>query len=259
MSFEISPATFSAAEKLLWKYGISTPEEIALEAIAFDSGIVVRRRPLEGCDARLVAVENRGVITINSSNSPQRQRFSIGHELAHWFHDRSGDGMLSCSKDDVSPRNQRAKSMEADANRFSADLLLPPYLVVPRITRRDTNIHLAQEVAHDFTVSVPAAAIRIVRHSKQAASVVVHKPTGRAWYFCNSSWPDYVQLAPQVHHDSPAMELLFGGSVGAKTPDKKEPALRWVYGEAMFASQVMVQSLKRYDGQIISIVRVCGK
>lgn len=257
MSFAIDSTRFTEGEKLLWKYGVSAPEEIAIEAIALDCGLLVRRRPLDGADARLVAVENRGVITVNSSNSPQRQRFSVGHELAHWFYDRAADsdGMLSCSKDDVSPRNQRAKSKEADANRFSADLLLPPYLVVPRLKGREINISLALEVAHEFVVSVPAAAIRIVRHAKQPAAVVVHKQAGRAWFFCNSLWPHYVQLAPQVHHESPAMDLLFRGAVRAKTHDKREPALRWVHGEGMFAHEIQVQSLKRYDEQILSIVR----
>jgi len=257
MSFEIDPAGFTDGEKLLWSYGISSPEKIAIEAIALDCGLLVRRRPLDGADARLVAVENRGVITVNSSNNPQRQRFSVGHELAHWFYDRAagGDDMLSCSRDDVSPRNQRAKSKEADANRFSADLLLPPYLVVPRLKGRETNISMALEIAHEFVVSAPAAAIRIVRHAKQPAAVVVHKQTGRTWYFCNSQWPHYVQLAFQVHHESPAMDLLFSGAVGAKTQDKKEPALRWVYGDGMVARQVQVQSLKRYEEEILSIVR----
>lgn len=256
MSYSINPAAFSHAEKLLWKYGVSSPEEIALEAIAFDCGVLVRHHDLQGSDARLVAVENRGIITVNSLNSPQRQRFSIGHELAHWFYDRTGDGMLSCSKDDVSPRNQQDKSREASANRFSADLLLPPYLIVPRIKARHANINLAQEVAHDFNVSVPAAAIRIVRHSDQPAAVVVHGQGGRSWFFFNSSWPHYVYPAMQVHHESPAMDLLYRGPVGTKTQDTKEPALRWALGEEMFAAQVFVQSLKRHDQQILSIVRL---
>jgi Zn-dependent peptidase ImmA (M78 family) len=147
MTFTIDPQSFTGGERLLWSFGVSSPDEIDLDAIAFDCGLTVRRRPLEGADARLVAFENRGVITVNSLQSPKRQRFSIGHELSHWLYDRStnGDGMLACSKDDVSPRNQAARGKEADANRFSADLVLPPYLVAPRIQSRQTNIELAIE------------------------------------------------------------------------------------------------------------------
>jgi hypothetical protein len=110
-------------------------------------------------------------------------------------------------------------------------------------------------LASDFNVSLPTAAIRIVRHAKQPAAVVVHRRQGIAWKFKNSLWPDYEQLATQVHHDSPAMDLLFTGSVRAKTLDRKEPALRWVHGDGVFSRQVIAQSIKRFDEQILSIVR----
>jgi hypothetical protein len=258
MTFAINTQVFTAGEKLLWEFGVSSPEEIDLDAIAFDCGLTIRHRPLEGADARLVAFENRGVITVNSLQSAKRQRFSIGHELSHWLYDRSisGDEMIACNKDDVSPRNQAARGKEADANRFSADLVLPPYLVIPRTQSRETNINLAIELADEFNVSLPAAAIRIVRHAKQPAAVVVHRQEGIAWKFKNLLWPDYEQLAPQIHHESPAMDLLFAGSVRAKTQDRKEPAARWVYGNGMFGRQVIVQSIKRFDEQILSIVRL---
>lgn len=258
MTFAINLQSLTPGEKLLWSFGVSSPKEIDLDAIAFAHGLVVRRRPLEGSDARLVAFENRGVITVNSLQSPKRQRFSIGHELSHWLNDRAtnGDGMLACSKEDVSPRNQAAKGKEADANRFSADLLLPPYLIMPRIQARDPNVNLAVEVATEFGVSLPAAAIRIVRHSKQPAAVVVHRQQGIAWKFKNSLWPAYVELAAQVHHEGPAMDLLFQGSVRTKTLDRKELAIRWVYGDGMFDKHAMVQSIKRFDEQILSIVRL---
>ncbi|SEL63464.1 hypothetical protein SAMN05216387_1202 [Nitrosovibrio tenuis] len=36
--------------------------------------------------------------------------------------------------------------MEAEANRFSSDLLLPPYLVVPKIVRREPCIDLVSDI-----------------------------------------------------------------------------------------------------------------
>jgi len=258
MTFKINPHAFSPAENLLWKYGVSSPEEIDLEAIAFDCGLSIRRRLLEGSDARLVAFDNRGVITVNTRQNPKRQRFSIGHEISHWLYDRPTceDAMVACSKDEVSPRNQAARGKESEANRFSADLLLPPYLVLPRIQARETNIILAIELADEFDASLPAAAIRVVRHSNRAAAVVVHNQHGLLWKFKNALWPVYDELAPKVHHDSPAMDLLFTGGVRTKTQDRKEPAIRWVYGDGMFERQVQVQSIKRYGEQILSIVRL---
>lgn len=242
---------------MLWNYGITEPEEINLDAIALDLGIQIRHRKLDGADARLVAVDERGVITVNTATSITRQRFSIGHEIGHWFRDRTGDGLMACSREDVSPRNQNAKTKEAEANRFSSDLLLPPYLVMPRIVRREPCIDLVSDVADEFGTSIPATAIRIVRHASSPAAVVVHSRCKREWVFRNIAWPDNVLVTSEIHHDSLAFDLLYTGVYGAKTRDMKEPAYRWIYGGDSRRLEVKVQSTKRYDDQILSLVRIC--
>ena len=42
------------AEQLLQELGITEPEEIDLEAIAYYVGATIKRRPLDGCEARIV-------------------------------------------------------------------------------------------------------------------------------------------------------------------------------------------------------------
>src|SRR5471032_1128055 len=75
----VERSKLSPAEALLWDYGISDPADIDLDAIAFDMGATVHRRPLCGCEARLVADGNKAVITINSKPTPPRPRFSLPH------------------------------------------------------------------------------------------------------------------------------------------------------------------------------------
>ena len=89
--FELSQ--LSPAEALLWNYGISDPADIDLDAIAFDMGATVHRRPLCGCEARLVADGDKAVITINSKSIITRQRFSLAHELGHLKLDRGRSGL----------------------------------------------------------------------------------------------------------------------------------------------------------------------
>lgn len=43
------------AERLLQELGITEPSEIDLDAIAFHAGARVRYRPLDGCEARIMA------------------------------------------------------------------------------------------------------------------------------------------------------------------------------------------------------------
>ena len=74
----------TAAERILLALGVSDPTEIDLEAIAWSRGALVEYRPLDGCDATIVGSARKAVIAVNSRSSPERRRFSIGHELGHW-------------------------------------------------------------------------------------------------------------------------------------------------------------------------------
>jgi Zn-dependent peptidase ImmA (M78 family) len=256
MFLKIEEERLSPGEKLLWEYGIVTPDEIDLEAIAADRGLSVRRGRLDGADARLVATSAAGIITVSSSTSPKRQRFSIGHELGHWERDRKHGLINLCSKSDLAQHNQVAKNSEAEANIFSADLILPPYLVSRRTDQKEPSIDLILDVAAEFRTSREATGIRVARLARSPAMIVVFNQRGRKWAIKNSAWPHYVYPTAVVHHDSPSMDLLFRGTRGAKTRDQKEPALRWLVGEDLRLVDVKVQSVKLASDDILAVVRL---
>ena len=52
------------AETLLRELGVTEPEEIDLEAIAFHAGARVRFRMLCGCEAHIVGCNGAAVITV---------------------------------------------------------------------------------------------------------------------------------------------------------------------------------------------------
>ena len=84
------------SELLLQDPGVTEPSEIDLEAIAYFVGARVRFRDLEGCDARIVGLGDRAVITVNKLSSYRRQRFSIAHELGHWLRSSPIAGQFRC-------------------------------------------------------------------------------------------------------------------------------------------------------------------
>jgi hypothetical protein len=92
----------TAAERILMGLGISDPKEIDLEAIAWTRGALVEYRPLDGCEATIVGSARKAVIAVNSRSSPERRRFSVGHELGHWHHDRGR--VLYCGSKDMENR-----------------------------------------------------------------------------------------------------------------------------------------------------------
>ena len=115
------------AERLLQELGITEPEEIDLEAIAFHLGACVRFRKLDGCEARIIGCNHAAIITIDEDCSHRRKRFSLAHEIGHWTHHKGQT--LVCRVEESRP--QERTSPERIANNYAADLLMPRYLFAP--------------------------------------------------------------------------------------------------------------------------------
>lgn len=66
-------------------------------------------------------------ITVNSSHSETRQRFTVAHEIAHFVlhRDLIGDGII----DNALYRSLQPDPIERQANRYAASLLMPVHLV----------------------------------------------------------------------------------------------------------------------------------
>ena len=143
------------------RYAITESSEIDIEAIAFDLEAMVQRRPLTGCEAMIIGAGDKAIITINESSHPQRQRFSIGHELGHWFKDRGKVGNL-CSKQDMENPSGIKRHREVIANEYASQLLVPTYLLKPIMQDRALDQALLNDVMTLFDISFMAALRRVL-------------------------------------------------------------------------------------------------
>ena len=84
---------------------------------------------------RIVGTNRRAIITVDQDAPRPRQRFSVGHELGHWMHDR-GTAAFACDAETVSGPWDELLNLEARANRYAANLLLPTKMFKPRAARR---------------------------------------------------------------------------------------------------------------------------
>jgi Zn-dependent peptidase ImmA (M78 family) len=242
----------SPAEKLLWSYGIMEPEHIDLEAIAFDRNALVVHRHLEGCEARLVAHGGKAVISVKSDSSEGRRRFSLGHEIAHWVCDQKSMS-FRCAKADIGPQNAEAKSVEAAANGYASQLILPTYLVDPWAVQRHSSLVVAAELASDFRTSLTAAAIKLAKRSIKQCVVACHSKTSLLWRQQSPSFPYELQVVRQLHHDTEAMTLAFTTQTGMTRP-KKSAANLWLSGRDAYRKMVESQSVKLPNGNVLTFI-----
>jgi Zn-dependent peptidase ImmA (M78 family) len=140
------------------------PTEIDLEAIAWSRGALVECLPLDGCDATIVGSARKAVIAVNSRSSPERRRFSIGHELGHWHHHRGR--ILFCGSKDVENHEDDALNPERHADMFASDLILPNYLLHPRLRKiRRMTLAVAREIRDEFSASLTAMLLKTVQYN----------------------------------------------------------------------------------------------
>lgn len=138
---------------------------VRLSAIAEEFGVEVLKAQLpSGISGEIspsVAHEGRFVIRVNRNDISRRQRFTVAHELGHFFLHQHviGTGVT----DDVLYRSGLSDAIEAEANRFAADLLMPMPLVEKWLEYAHT-LRVPDPVeflADKFNVSEAAMRIRL--------------------------------------------------------------------------------------------------
>ena len=101
---------------------------------------------------------------VEAARSLGRKRFTIAHELGHWhLHDaaKAHARGVFCRSEDIGGSEAELKAsrtIEAQANRFAAALLMPEALIRAEAERWKLNVHV---LARRFEVSLPAMQLRL--------------------------------------------------------------------------------------------------
>ncbi len=158
-------------EKILANNEISKPS-VNVEKIAESNNIQINFAELEDdLSGFLIVKNNRGTIAVNSTHHINRQRFTIAHELGHYFlhaNDDKNENVFIDKK--VFHRGQSASEgtirMEIEANRFAAELLMPRFMMKEAVAEVGDDIDLSDDLtilslANKFNVSEQALTYRL--------------------------------------------------------------------------------------------------
>lgn len=101
-------------------------------------------------------------IKINKYEIPERQRFTIAHEVAHYLLHREDIGATGVV-DSVLYRSNLTSRKETEANRLAADIIMPAALVAREAGRLGgaSRPGVVEELAEMFRVSIPAMKVRL--------------------------------------------------------------------------------------------------
>lgn len=140
------------------------------ELIAEIHGISIQFREFEDdLSGVLMRSNEQTIIVVNKKEYKTRRRFTISHELGHYFLKHKGELFLDHS---VSKRDAKSKlaidPQEIEANAFAAALLMPEKLLVEHINSLfETAEHIYRadlilDLANVFAVSKQAMEYRLV-------------------------------------------------------------------------------------------------
>ena len=236
------------AEAQIAELGIRDPKDLDVEAIAFDAGARVEYTSLVGCEATLVGLESKAIITIKPSPVRGRERFSIGHELGHW--DLHRGKSFRCRVDEPSQNLESDVPLERQADEYASHLLMPSTLFNPAVKSfRWPDFSKIQELANLFQTSQMATCIRIAKVDTLPVIVACYSAQRLLWHVFAPHVPRRWFLKGTLDPDSFAYDLLVSG-IECSTV-RKQSADVWFENNDAGEFEILEQSLSAAPGKVL--------
>lgn len=209
-------------------------------AIAQDEGIVVEAKPdtVGGVSGMLIkSGDDFGILYATHIRSQGFQRFSVAHELGHYFLEGHPEALFAGDGTHVSRAGFATRDRyELEADFFASGLLMPDGPFRAAMRRVGDGLEAIEELAEVCGTSLTATAIRFAQTVREPAAVIVS--TGqRVEYaflsdtmreFAGVSWPRKGDVLPE---DSLTARFNTDqGGVEARRRDAAEIGLRVWFG-----------------------------
>lgn len=239
------------AEARVAELGISDPQDLDIEAIAFDACVQVEYKNLIGCEATLVGFGGRAIATIKPSDFRGRERFSIAHELGHWEIHRGKS--FQCRADSLLNNLASDIKLEREADDYASHILMPADLFNPVIKSFNLpNLKQLEEVSSLFQTSKIATTIRLAKIDTLPVLLACYTQQKRSWYIAAPHIPRRWFLKGKLDEDSFAYDLLKSGTP-CNIP-RKQSADAWFENDDADEFEILEQCYSPTNGQVLVIL-----
>lgn len=214
----------------IFKVEPDLPIPIPVEKLAMQLGIEeIKELDSDGFIGGLITNEtkSRGVVLVQRQMKKERRRFTIGHELGHFLipaHLPGKEDRFLCSMNDLLELDPKIADMrkrwEAEANRFSSLLLVPPHHFHKEANAsRDPDLGEIVRLAERYEVSKEVLGRAYVDYREEPVAFVVTRNGQVLRYFYRKGvfpfisvrWGDPVPraslLTRKIHEESVTSEI----------------------------------------------------
>ena len=231
------------------------PVPVPIEELARLAGISkISAFETTGFEGTLVTNPEKsdGHIFYNSRVPRPRQRFTIGHELGHFLLPWHRQATFNCSADDL--KTTKA-GWELEANRFSAELLMPQALLARECSpSREFDLADVMRVRDAFGTSMESTIRRIIERS-ELAYAVVFSHENKVRY---TNFSEYFKARLSARKDSPLPAKSLSRLGTSSTEDWNEIDAHWWLDDSQrgvtLPESVYEQTLVQDDGYKVTLL-----
>jgi Zn-dependent peptidase ImmA (M78 family) len=152
-------------------------------------GIEYRESPLdEGFDGAFIRADTLGIIVNNNIMYPTRKRFTIAHEIGHFYIPRhQSQQEFKCYKKNIDSFDAK-NSLEYEADMFAAELLMPKEIFLKDIGKISPKISDIKLLSDKFETSLTSTAIRYVKNTDECCALVLMENKNIRWSIRSDSF-----------------------------------------------------------------------
>lgn len=168
-------------------------------AIAENEDILVEPKPMDkpGVSGGIIFQnEDVGIFYATNVRSEGFRRFTVGHELGHYFLEGHPEEILKTAPVHISRAgfSQGAASIELEADHFASGLLLPSRLVSRALGSSQVGLEGIRDLARSSECSLTASAIRAAECCDYPMAVIVSSGPTICYAFLSDSFKQLDKL-----------------------------------------------------------------
>jgi hypothetical protein len=207
------------------------------------------------------ADEHTGVILVREGQLDARTRFTIGHEWGHlylhWHHEPGAQ--FECSTKDMTTTHEAGqatrRTMEADANAFSSEILMPRSRFLADLKRmKEPGLEHVVELKVRYGTSALATGRRFIDLFGESMAIVSTKDGVLTMYPVRANGFPFITLGPnQVVHRKCLTATFDGNSDECSGTDAVEPTY-WLAEAPSKSTELYEQVLVQRDGYRLTLL-----